>query len=100
MKLIQSTDRLLNQFQTNVREVLEPIAQNPIVQGQLLSNVILKTGITNVIPTGLNRNLIGWIITRLNADSVIWDSQDINSTPNQNLQLLCSADCIISLYVF
>lgn len=100
MKLIQSDDRLIQQFQTNVREVVDPLSQNPLAQGRLLSNISIKTGITNIIPTGLNKVLTGWFVTRLTVNAVIWDSQNSNTTPSQNLQLLCSADCVISLYVF
>lgn len=100
MKLIHSSDRLIQQLQTNVREAIDPLAQNPLAQGLLLSNVSLLTGVTNIIPTGLNRVLIGWFITRLTTNTVIWDSQDLNTTPTQNLQLLCSSDCTISIYVF
>lgn len=100
MKLIQSNDRLIQQFQTNVKEVLDPIANNPLSKGHILSNIKLVSGITNIIPTGLNRTLVGWFLTRLNGNSVIWDSQLENKTPAQNLQLLCSADCIVSIFVF
>lgn len=100
MKLIHSEDRLINQFQTNVREVVEPLAENALAGGVLLQNVALLTGVTNVIPTTLNKNLTGWLVTRLSANSVIWDSQATNPTPSQNLQLLCSANCLVSLYLF
>jgi hypothetical protein len=100
IKLIQTKDRLIQQFQQNVREVVEPLAANLITQGHFISNVSLTTGITNIIPTGLNQNLNGWIVTRNSANSVIWDKQDSNPTPSQTLDLLCSANCIITLYVF
>ncbi len=100
MKLVQSPDRLLLQLQSNVRVVLEPIAANPIVQGHLIPNVVLKAGMTNIIPVGLNNPVTGWFTTRLSANSVIWDNQIANNTPSQNLWLLCSVDCTISLYVF
>jgi len=100
MKLLHFPDRLTQQFQTNVREAIDPLTNNPLSQGHLISNILLKSGITNVIPIGLNQPLLGWFITRLSTNSVIWDSQDLNNTPSQNLQLLCSADCTISLFVF
>ncbi len=100
IKLIQSPDRLIQLFQSNVLEAINPLTQNPLAQGYLLQNVALTTGITNVLPTRLNRPLTGWFVTRLNANSIIWDSQALNKTPAQNLQLLCSADCLIDIYVF
>ena len=100
LKRVQTTDFDLNQVQTNLIEVLGPIAANQITQGRLIANVQLITGITNIIPIGLTQPLTGWIVTRLNTSSNIWDSQNLNKTPSQNLQLLCSVNCIISLYVF
>jgi hypothetical protein len=100
MKLIQSNDRLLQQLQSNVQEILDPLQSNPLYQGRLLSNISLRAGVTNIIPTGLNRKLIGWFATRLDSNSVIWDSQTTIPTPNLNLLLQCSNDCIISLYIF
>lgn len=100
IKRIQTTDRLVLQMQTNLIEVLDPLVNNPLSKGHLINNISLISGITNVVPTGLNRNLVGWFLTRLNGNSVIWDSQLENKTPSQNLQLLCSADCIVSIFVF
>lgn len=100
MKLIQSTDRLIQQFQNNVRVVLEPIEHNLITQGTYLNNISLTSGVTNVVPTNLNRILTGWMLTRVNASTTVWDSQNLNTTPTQNLQLHCSSSCIVSLYVF
>lgn len=100
MKQLKFPDRLTQQFQTNVLEVLSPIEQNPISQGHFLNNMRLYSGMTNVVPTGLDAVLRGWIISRLSSNSIIWDSQNNNPTPAQNLWLNCSADCLVSIYVF
>ena len=99
MNIIQTNDRLLQQIQTNVKTVLDPIANNLITQGHILSNVQLING-TNIIPTGLDRKLLGWIITRLNGTASIYDSQNSNLTPTQNLILVSSANVIVDIYVF
>lgn len=100
MKLLQFPDRLTQQFQTNVREAIDPLIKNPLANGHLLSNISLLAGITNVVPIGLTQPLAGWFLTRLKSNSIVWDSQDSNLTPSQNLQLLCSADCVVSIFVF
>lgn len=97
---LQTSDRLIDQIQTNLGNVINPIASNLLVQGHFINNVILIAGITNIIPTGLNQNLNGWMITRLRGNSIIWDEQDTNPTPNQNLQLICSANVTVDLYIF
>ena len=100
IKLIQSSDRLIQQFQSNVQDSLDPLTNNNLLKGVFVSNVVLRTGITNIVPTNLNRNVLGYIVTRSNAGSLIWDTQELNKTPSQNLQLICSADVTVTLYIF
>lgn len=100
MKLVQSGDRIIQQFQTNVNEVLNPMERNVLLQGTFINNVQLDSAKTNIIPLGLNKVFSGYLITKLNANSVIWDTQVDNNTPNQTLYLNCSADCTVNLYVF
>lgn len=99
MKKVQTQDRLLQQIQTNIADILDPISSNLLVQGHFIKNIQLISG-TNTIPTGLNQNLNGWIITRLRSLATIYDNQDNNITPSQNLILISNASTNIDLYVF
>lgn len=100
IKLVQSSDRIIQQIQLNIQEVVDPLTKNNLLSGVFIKNVQLKAGITNIVPTTINRNVIGYLVTRLNAGSLIWDTQDSNPTPTQNLQLMCSVDVTVTLYIF
>lgn len=99
-KKIQSNDFLLNQIQSNITDAINPLINNLITQGHFINNISLTSGIQNIVPLGQTNIFNGWVLTRQNSNSVVWDSQATNNTPNKNLILNCSANCIISLYVF
>lgn len=96
---VQTADRLMNQLQSNILGGLNPIIQNPLSSGSVLTSIPLKSG-SNTVNTGLGRVLQGWIIVRLREDVTIWDLQDSNTNPDKTLILNSSGDATIDLYVF
>ena len=96
---VQSTDDVLNRVQDGLIRSLNPVLGNQILQGQLLQSVSLATGL-NTINHKLGRDLVGWFITRLRANSIVWDSQDTNQSSNLTLILNASAPVVIDLWVF
>lgn len=78
---------------------LNPVIANPLMAGRLISNVVLTTGV-NTINHGLQRNLVGYIVTLKNANITIYDSQSTNQKSNLFLILNASAPATVSLYVF
>lgn len=89
----------LSLMQSSWAKDLDPVLSNPIVNGILLKNVSLTTGV-NRIPHKLNRNLIGWIITRNRGPQYIYDQQDSEQMPAQFLKLYVGSNVKIDLYVF
>lgn len=100
LKRVQSTDREINQLQTNLIDYIQPVINSQIVSGYVIQNVALRTGISNVVPHGLGRPLIGWFIVRQRGPASVYDTQDTNTTPAQNLILITSADVSVNLFVF
>lgn len=98
--LVQTSDRNLNQIQRNFLDGLQPILQSPLVNGTLLSGIELISGQTNIVNHGLNRKLLGWVLTRVRAQSTVWDDQDLNPDPDKTLLLQCSTNVTVDLYVF
>jgi hypothetical protein len=96
---VHTANRELNQVQENVARALAPIFGNPIVDGVLLTGVVLASG-ANVISHTLDRKLVGWIIIRQRALAQVYDTQDSNATPALTLQLQASAPVTVDLYVF
>lgn len=96
-KLPQQLD--LPKMQTTWASAIDPVINNPIINGLILQNISLTTG-TNVINHKLGRKLQGWYITRVRSSVTIYDTQDSNQTPELTLILVASAPATINLAVF
>lgn len=96
---LYSEDRVLNMVQDNLVKSINPIAQNPIINGHILTSISLASG-NNKVTHGLNRPLLGWYITRLRANETIYDTQDTNPNPSSNLQLVASGAVVVDIAVF
>lgn len=95
----QTDDKALSLMQNAWATALNPLLSQPLNSGVLLSNVSLGSG-SNTINHRLGRKLSGWIITRIRAASVIYDTQDLNSQPSKTLILNSSAPVVVDLLVF
>jgi hypothetical protein len=93
-------DDNINKVQDNVQLALNPIINSPIINGILLSNITLTSGQDNIIEHKLGRELRGYLVVKKSANSNIWDLQDINKLSRLTLNLQCSTNCVISLWVF
>lgn len=100
---VQTFDRIINQMQDNIANLLEPTAttveSNPLLAGKILTSVALALG-ANIIQHTLGRTLKGWFIVRQRASGTIYDTQDANVTPEVTLQLTASAAVTVDIYVF
>jgi len=99
MARVQTDSREINQIQSNIATILNPIQANPMSSGIILSGVVLASG-SNVIQHTLDRSLQGYIVILKSANVTIYDSQSTNSTPNLTLVLVSSGAATISLYLF
>lgn len=97
--LVQTPDRTINQLQQNIKQAVDPVINNPLTQGQLLTSIALTSG-TNVINHGLGRKLQGWIVVGQGSAASFYDSQATNPSQNLTLILVASAGVTINLYVF
>lgn len=94
------TDNLeLARFQEYVATSVDAIALVPILDGNLLTNVALTSGL-NDVPHKLGRKLRGWIAVRKRANVDIWDAQDSNSKQDLTLSLQASSAVTVDLWVF
>lgn len=96
---INTPDRLLNQIQDNIGQIVNPLTAIPLNSGNLLQNVMLISG-TTAVNHKLGRALIGWFITRQRGAAAVYDVQDSNSTPTLTLDLVSSAQVVVDLFVF
>jgi len=75
---------------------LNPIIVNPLVNGSLLTNIVLKNG-SVTFPHYLGRQIQGWFIVDQDAAAEIYRSQPLN---NQTLTLTSNAAVTVNLWVF
>ena len=78
---------------------LNPILSNPIINGRVLSPVVVTSG-DNVINHGLSRQLQGWIVVLNNAAVTFYDKQATNQYSDLTLILTSSGVATVTLYVF
>jgi len=86
-------------MQTQWATQLDPVINNPLVNGRLVSNIQLSNG-TTVINHKLGRKLIGWFITGIDGAATVYDNQATNQTPQLTLSLTSNAAVTASLWVF
>jgi|SRR5271165_2395003 len=98
-QIINTPDRVINQIQQNTATILNPLSGNPLVSGQVLSDIQLLTG-SNTVNHKLGRNLLGWFIVRQRGPASVYDTQDSNEMQNLTLLLTSSANVLVDLYVF
>lgn len=78
---------------------LNPILSNPLINGRVLSGIVLKTG-ANPINHGLGEPLQGYFVILNSAAVTFYDSQSTNQRPDLTLILNASGATTVSLYVF
>jgi len=102
---VQTLDRIINQLQDNIANLLEPTAttveQSPLLSGKILKSVVLAAS-ANTIQHTLGRTLKGWFIVRQRASASIYDNQDTLTAQEQTviLKLTSSAAVTVDIYVF
>lgn len=99
-KTIPSDVDEVNKLQNNIVQYVQPITSSQIIDGLVLKSISLNASITNKISHKLGRELIGWIIIRQRGDSRIWDDQDNNPGKRNTLNLKCSSNVIVDIWVF
>lgn len=95
----QTSDLTLTLLQSNWATLLNPVLDNPIVQGDILEGIQLASG-ANTINHKLGRKLRGWFIVRQRALASIYDTQDTNPTPAVTLRLTSNASVKVDIFVF
>lgn len=100
LKFVAFDEPKLERFQQNVDEALRPLIQANILDGRLLRSVSLITGQANLVEHKLGRAPQGWLVIRSRAQATVWDLQDSNELPSKTLDLRCSANVTVDLWIF
>lgn len=99
LPIFHTDDKDFQLMQTGWAQQLNPVIELPLNKGIILSNVVLTTG-SNTVNHKLGRKLQGWVITRIRSNATVYDTQDLNNTPQLNLLLTASGNVTVDLLVF
>jgi hypothetical protein len=86
----------LEQIQSNIQSFISSMTYIPILRGRLIDDIILSDSITNRIEHRLNRMPNGYLITKMDAPSII----NHGGFDNRFLLLEASFPTTIGLWVF
>ena len=70
----------------------------PVVMGNLVTNVVLIAGSFVKVPHKLGAVYRGWSVVRKNANANVWEQAP--TMPKQFIELNCSANVTVDLWVF
>lgn len=100
IRKVNPVDKDMSRMEKYTQEFAAQFLNNEMLSGILLQNIILTSGQLNKVEHKLNRPLIGWFCTRKNANADIWDEQSANKFSSRTLDLQCTANVTIDLWVF
>lgn len=92
----RSNDLSFNRLESSFVNFAQKLSKTPILNGLLIEDVSITTAQTE-IQHNLGRDLVGWIVVDKDTDGRVWRVDSGNANV---LKLDCSADMIISLWVF
>ena len=94
---LRTSDESLNRIQNQLRTFSLALADIPILNGRLISDVAIGTSATEV-EHGLEREPAGWIVVDIDTAATIYSTP--SSLPKRFLTLTASSASTISLWVF
>lgn len=95
------TPKVVNDLQANIGAALAQLLGKDPLDLQILPNVALSPGVTNMVPHKLGRNLQGWWIIRTHGSyNMVGDMQDNNPSPHLLLYLVTPAPVTVDILVF
>lgn len=95
LSLLLTDSRELNQVQQNIKNVLQPVFNNPMLFGVSRQSVVVGSG-SNVIEHGLGHDVNGWIVTDINAAVTLYRS----ASNAQTITLVSSGTATVDLYIY
>lgn len=99
-KTIGLLEPSVSRFQEHVSESFGNVEDKDIIDGRLIASYNLITGVANMVPHGLQRTLLGYIVVRQSVDCRIWDDELTNTMGETFVNLRTSANVTVSLWVF
>lgn len=89
-------ERDLTMVQTSIADTLDKVTNVQLIDGNILSNLVLPSLSRRSFQHKLGRKIIGWILIDNIANSNIWKI----SSDNNFITLESNSDTIVSIWVF
>jgi len=96
---VQSKDDSVNRIQKNIKAALNPVLDLPFSAGVHKTRVALTTSDT-LVDHGLGRNMVGYFVTKQDADTSVFVSSTTNDFPDRQVILKAGATTTVDLFFF
>lgn len=104
---LRTGDPSIDRIQTNIAsafaKILAKISASDVFGGTLVKGISLTTGQDNIVSHGLGRIPKIWILSGLDSNATVWSpvTAVLNGASSNatSLNLRCSANCTVSLWV-
>jgi hypothetical protein len=96
---IHSENAEVTRLQSHIKTTLTPLLELPISDGVLIKNLSIETSDTRV-NHGLGREYEGFVVTRLQSNAVIYESDSTNTDKNLFILLKGSSAATADIYFF
>ena len=96
---IQAKEDSVNRLQKNIKSALSPILSLPFSAGVHKTEVSIGTSDT-IVDHGLDRNLVGYFVTKQNADTNVFVSTTSNTLPTRQVILKAGSAVTADLFFF
>jgi hypothetical protein len=100
LRLPQIVDQTLSRAFDEVKQVIDLIRRSKVLDGNLVTGIVLAAGVTTPVAHGLGRAPIGFEVVRRRAQALVSDAQDSNATPDRTFSLVASADVTVDVWFF
>ncbi len=94
---VHTTNQDLNLIQDNLKEVLDGIISNPVLQAKPVGPIILGTG-TNIVSHGLGRAYQGCLVGI--PSSVVSLSLGTSPDASQFIAIVASGHAVVTIYPY
>lgn len=92
-----STNQSWDDANSEWAQVLNPVINNILIQGKLITGIALTSGVQKTFNHGLGKMMTGWFIADKSATGDVWRAQPFNRF---TLTLQSNATTTIAIWVF
>ena len=96
---IQAKEDSVNRLQKNIKTAINPVLALPFSAGVHKKDVAITTSDT-LVNHGLDRQMVGYFVTKQNADTNIFVSTTTNTLPNRQVILKAGSSVTADLFFF